>query len=74
LQALGRLGVFQECELILKSVQKALATCEQRHGKDVSNFGRRLIWPFKEKETKEALDRLHRMRGLLANAIDARSA
>jgi hypothetical protein len=74
LKALERLGVFQECLSTLKSIQKALDTCEQTHGKDVRNFGRRLMWPFKEKETKDALQRLHRLRGLLANAIEANSA
>lgn len=74
LLALEKLEVFQECQTTLKSIQKALATCEQMHRKDVKNFGRRLIWPFKEKETKEALQRLHHLRGLLANAVEANSA
>lgn len=74
LKALERLGVFQECLSTLKSIQKALGICEQMHGKDLGNFGRRLMWPFKEKETKDALQRLHRLRGLLANAIEANSA
>lgn len=74
LQALEQLGVFQECQITLKSVQQALARCEQLHGKDVKNFGRRLIWPFKEKETKDALQQLHRLRGLLANALEANNA
>lgn len=74
LQALERIGVFQECHSTLKSIEKALAKCEQVHGQDVRNFGRRLVWPFKEKETKDALQRLHHLRGLLANAIEANSA
>ncbi|KAI4683252.1 hypothetical protein J4E81_009381 [Alternaria sp. BMP 2799] len=74
LQALERVGVFQECQLTLKSIEQALAKCEQVNGQDTKNFGRKLMWPFKEKETKDALQRLHHMRGLLANAIEANSA
>ena len=74
LKALERLGVFKECQTILKSAQNALAKCEQIHGSELRNFGRRLIWPFKEKETKESLQRLHHLRGLLANAVEANSA
>jgi hypothetical protein len=74
LKALERLGVFQECQRTIKSIQKALDICEQVHGRDVGNFGRRLMWPFKEKETKDALQQLHRLRGLLANAIETNSA
>ncbi|KAF2260185.1 hypothetical protein CC78DRAFT_37302 [Lojkania enalia] len=74
LSTLERLGVFRECQTTLKSIQKALTACEQMHGNDVKNFGRRLIWPFKERETKEALQRLHHLRDLLANAVEANNA
>ncbi|KAI4613221.1 hypothetical protein J4E83_007633 [Alternaria metachromatica] len=74
LQALERVGVFEECQSTLKSIERALAKCEQVNGQDAKNFGRKLMWPFKEKETKDALQRLHHMRGLLANAIEANSA
>ncbi|KAI4609697.1 hypothetical protein J4E80_008342 [Alternaria sp. BMP 0032] len=74
LQALERVGVFQECQSTLKSIERALAKCEQVNGQDAKNFGRKLMWPFKEKETKDALQRLHHMRGLLANAIEANCA
>lgn len=74
LQALNRLGVFEECMASLKSVQKALKSCEQSQEKDARNLGKRFLWPFKEKETKEDLEKLHRLRGLLANAVEASSA
>ena len=74
LQALQRIGIFQECHSILTTVGKALAKCEQVYGHDVRNFGRRLAWPFKEKETKDSLQRLHHLRGILANALEANSA
>jgi hypothetical protein len=74
LQSLERLGVLQECQAILGFVQKALARCQQEAGKDFQNFGKRLKWPFKEKETKDALQRLHQLRGVLANAVEVDSA
>ncbi|KAJ4352365.1 uncharacterized protein N0V89_007713 [Didymosphaeria variabile] len=74
LQALQRTGVFEECTETLRTVEKALAKCEQLHGQDARNFGRRLVWPFKEKETKDALQRLYRLRGLLADALEVNSA
>ncbi|KAI4707630.1 hypothetical protein J4E89_007735 [Alternaria sp. Ai002NY15] len=74
LQALERVGVFEECQSTLKSIERALEKCEQVNGQDAKNFGRKLMWPFKEKETKDALQRLHHMRGLLTNAIEVNSA
>ncbi|KAF2869516.1 hypothetical protein BDV95DRAFT_498197 [Massariosphaeria phaeospora] len=74
LQALVSLGIFEECRTTLGLIEKALADCKQIHGKEVKSFGRRLIWPFKEKETKDAMHRLHHLRGLLANAVEANSA
>lgn len=74
LQALKRLGVFEECSTSLNSVQRALKSCEQTHDKESKNLGKRFLWPFKEKETKEDLEKLHRLRGLLANAVEASSA
>jgi hypothetical protein len=74
LQAQKHLGVRQECQNTLKYIQDALARCEQESGKGTKNFGRKLKWPFKEKETKDALQRLHNLRSVLANAIEVDSA
>lgn len=74
LQTLERTGAFEECTATLKSIEKALAKCENLYGQDVKNLGKRLLWPFKEKETNDALQRLHRLRGLLANAVGINSA
>lgn len=74
IKALERLGVFEECQAALTLVQKAISSCEQVHNTDAKNFGRKLLWPFKERETKETLQRLHHLRGLLANAVEANSA
>lgn len=74
LTTLEGLGVFQECRTTLQFIQTALTRCQQDAGKDLRNFGRRLAWPFKEKETKDAVQRLHRLRGVLANALDVDAA
>jgi hypothetical protein len=71
---LERLGVFDECQGTLEFISNALARCQQEAGKDVKNLGRRLKWPFKEKETKDALQRLHLLRSVLANAVEVESA
>lgn len=74
LSSLARLGVLQECKTLLEFIELALARCQQEAGKDLQNFGKRLKWPFKEKETKDALQRLHQLRSVLANAVEVDSA
>ena len=74
LQSLQKLGVFKECHDLLTTVKRSLDTCQQMQGNDMRNFGRRLVWPFKERETREAMQRLHRLRGLLSTAVDTNSA
>jgi hypothetical protein len=74
LQSLQQLGVFKECNDLLITIKRSLDLCQQVRGDDVRNFGRRLVWPFKERETKEAMQRLHRLRGLLTTALDTNSA
>jgi hypothetical protein len=74
LRSLDRLGVLKECQVLLDFIQNALVRCQQEAGKDFQNFGKRLKWPFKEKETKDALERLHQLRGVLANAVEVDSA
>jgi len=74
LKSLEELGVFKECEELLTVVRRGLDACELVQGKDVKSFGHRLAWPFKERETKDAMQRLARLRGLLSMAVDANSA
>jgi hypothetical protein len=63
-----------ECRTLLEFIEKALVRCQQEADKDLQNMVKRLKWPFKEKETKDALERLHRLRGVLANAVGVDSA
>jgi hypothetical protein len=41
-QALERLGVFDEGQITLEFIRNALARCQQEAGKDVKNLGHRL--------------------------------
>jgi hypothetical protein len=74
LKSLERLGILEECRTLLEFIAKALVRCQQEADKDLQNMVKRLKWPFKEKETKDALERLHRLRGVLANAVGVDSA
>jgi hypothetical protein len=51
-RSLGARDVSKECEYLLISVKQSLEKCEQISGNDAKNFGHRLIWPSKERETK----------------------
>lgn len=62
-------GVLHECTESLLLVDRSVQRCQQIHGQDLRNLGKRVMWPFKEKETKEALARLSRIRGHLTAAL-----
>lgn len=64
-------GVLHECTESLLVVDRSVQRCQQIQGQDLRNLGKRIIWPFKEKETKEALARLGRIRGHLTAALTA---
>jgi len=74
LKSLHQLGVFKECHDLLIVIKGSLDACQQEQGNDVKNFGRRLVWPLKERETKEAMQRLNRLRALLSTAVSTNSA
>lgn len=74
LQSLAQLGIFKTCEKLLGSVYTIIDTCQRLDGQDVKNFGKRLIWPFKERETKDTMQRLGCLRDTLTAALAADSA
>lgn len=74
LQSLAHLGIFKSCEKLLGSVYTIIDTCQRLDGQDVKNFGKRLIWPFKERETKDTMQQLGRLRDTLTAALAADSA
>ncbi|KAL9110201.1 MAG: hypothetical protein Q9227_005262 [Pyrenula ochraceoflavens] len=53
---LGLAELIHECEESLLVVQRSVQRCQAVKGEQVKNLGRRILWPFKEKETKETFD------------------
>lgn len=74
LQTFAHLGVFESCKSLLKTVENSVRTCEQLQGHDIKNFGKKLIWPFKESETKSTLEQLGRLKDTLSAALTVDSA
>jgi len=74
LHTLETLGVFENCERLMRVVQQSVKACEQIQGQQVKNLGRKLIWPFKEKETKDTMQQLGRLRETLSAAVVVDSA
>jgi hypothetical protein len=74
LEMLAKLGVFAECERLIKVVEKGIKACEQVEGEAVRNLGKKIVWPFKEKETKDTLVQLGRLRETLNAAVIVDSA
>lgn len=70
---LEKSGTIAESREILSTVDESIAACSQVEGHSAKNLGKRLLWPFKEKETKELLQRFHQVRDnfTAALAIDA---
>lgn len=74
LQTLEHLGVFEDCSMLMHVVEKRLKTCEQIDGHEARNLGKKLIWPFKEKETKDTMVQLGRLKETLSAAVAVDSA
>lgn len=69
LETLAFLDVFSNCKILMKIVLKSIKACDQISGQGARNFGRRLLWPFKEKGTKETLQQLVRLQETLSAAV-----
>jgi hypothetical protein len=74
LASMQRLGAFDRCDELLKIVSNSIKACNQITGQEKRNLGRRLIWPFKERETKRTLKNLADLRTLLSGALEVDSA
>ena len=46
---------------LLKAVQSSIKQCERIPGQSAKNIRRAIVWPFKEREVKENLDRFKRL-------------
>jgi hypothetical protein len=67
-------GVFGDCKSLMKAILRSIKACEQISGQGARNFGKRMLWPFKEKETKNTLQQLGRLREALSAAVAVDSA
>jgi hypothetical protein len=74
LETLTSLDVFGDCRSLMKIVLQSIKACEQVSGQGARNIGRRLLWPFKEKDTKQTLQQLGRLREAVSAAIVVDSA
>jgi len=58
---------------LLKSVQSSINQCERIPGQSAKNIGRAIVWPFKEREVKENLDRFKRLIDIFESALSIES-
>ncbi len=73
-RTLEMMGIFENGAELMKIVEKTINTCQQVAGQGVRNAGKRLLWPFKEKDTKEVMIQLGRLRDTLSAAVLVDSA
>lgn len=74
LEILDKMGVFEDTKALMAAVDKSIKTCQQIEGQAVKNAGKRFMWPFKEKETKDMIMQLARLRDTLNSAVVVDSA
>jgi hypothetical protein len=73
LQSLTNTGIFVECRNTLQSVDQTLMEYE-KHPNSIEKFGQRLAWPKKEKQIKDAMLRLSKLRDIISSVIQANTA
>ncbi|MCJ1475156.1 hypothetical protein MMC13_003816 [Lambiella insularis] len=74
LLSLSNRGEFAACEELLRHVDSSLSICRSKEGQDLKNFGKRLLWPLREHETKNLMQQLTCMRDTLSAALALDSA
>jgi len=58
---------------LLKSVQSSIKQYERIPGQNAKNIGRAIVWPFKERDVKENLDRFKRLIDIFELALSIES-
>ena len=58
----------------MKVIEKGVKACEQVEGERMGNLGKKLVWPFKEKEMINLMVQLVRLREALSAAVVVDSA
>lgn len=71
LTSIAQAGALEECDAALLFVDNSIRRCQQIDGHKLSNAGKRLLWPFHDKETKDGVARLARLTGYLSTALTA---
>jgi hypothetical protein len=74
IQTLESLGVFEDCTKLMQVVEKTVKSCESVDGHKMRNLGKKVLWPFKDKETKDMIAQLGRLREALSAAVVVDSA
>lgn len=69
-QSLEKEGIFESCQKLFHDVDNAIRACQQSSEHSIKNIGRRLKWPFKEKETKRMMQELAKVRETVSLALD----
>jgi hypothetical protein len=69
LEKMQFLGVFEDCKVLVNIVLRLIKMCERNDGQLAMNSVKRIMWPFKEKEVKETLQQLARMKDTLSAAV-----
>ncbi len=64
-------GAITKCNESLLPILRSIDQCRQVKGQEVRNLGRRMMWPFRESEAKDALAWVSRIRGHLSAALTA---
>jgi hypothetical protein len=69
LETMQSLGVFEDCKMLVNVVQRLIKMCERNDGQFAMNSVKRIMWPFKEKEVKQTLQQLTRVKDTLSAAV-----
>lgn len=69
LEKMQFLGVFEDCKVLVSIVLRLIKMCERNDGQLAMNSVKRIMWPFKEKEVKETLQQLARMKDTLSATV-----
>ena len=71
---LERSGAITEGRDVLLAVDKCITACREVEGQPAKNIGKRLLWPLKERETKELVQRFHTVRDNFTSALSIDAA
>lgn len=74
LHKLAENGTLGECRKVLEEVTQVIKNCEQIEGQHVLNLSRRPLWPLHERETRNLIIYLNRVKSSLSTAVVIDSA